>query len=202
MNYVNVFTVAVYCMMISWLAFSLVWIVLYINNYIKRKKGNLKTEIRHPKSWLGLLLQAIGMGIIFSIRRDIQLSVEYPGMVHYWLTVVSVFIGPVSAFISIYAVFTLGKQWSFGARIITNHQLIVKGPYRFVRHPIYLAFFGLFISTGFLITNLMALLIAIIFFSYGTILRIHAEEELLIGQFRDRYLEYCEKVRAIIPFIY
>jgi protein-S-isoprenylcysteine O-methyltransferase Ste14 len=33
----------------------------------------------------------------------------------------------------------LGRQWSLEARVLEGHRLIVEGPYRYVRHPIYAA---------------------------------------------------------------
>ena len=38
------------------------------------------------------------------------------------------------------AVRTLGKQWSLQARVLEHHELIRRGPYRIVRHPIYTGF--------------------------------------------------------------
>ncbi len=202
MSYNLVFRITVFSVFLSWFAFSLVWIVLYFYFAVRKKVKKIKTRRRSPKSMIGIVVQMIAFAIIFSMRRNFSIALDNPGILLYLLTVISVFLAPYSVFIAIYAVITLGKQWSFAARVIDDHELITSGPYKIVRHPIYFAFFGLFLSTGFVITPPGPLLVAIAFFVVGNSLRIQAEEYLLIETFGDRYLEYKKKVRAFIPFIY
>ena len=45
------------------------------------------------------------------------------------------------------AVQTLGKQWTYAARVIKGHELITQSPYGVVRNAIYLGMFGLILST-------------------------------------------------------
>jgi len=150
----------------------------------------------------GIILQAIAFFIIFSIHRDIGYSLQYPGILFFTLTLLAIVIAPLSVIFAVNAVLTLGHQWSFAATLIDNHKLITHGPYRLVRHPIYFTFFGLFIATACVITPPAALLIATILFIWGTVQRIYTEEGLLLEQFGEEYLEYREKVKMFIPFIY
>lgn len=90
----------------------------------------------------------------------------------------------------------------FRARIIEGHELILSGPYKIVRHPIYSGMFGLLIITGYSLSQWWALLVAIVFYFIGTIFRTKVEEGLLIEHFGKKYLEYKKAVPALIPFIY
>ena len=186
----------------SWFVFAVVWIFLFIKYARGRRKQSIKTRIRDPKSMIGIVLQAIGFFIIFSVHRDLSYSLQFPGILFYSLTLLAILMAPLSVVFAVYAVLTLGHQWSFAARLIDNHKLITGGPYRVVRHPIYFTFFGLFLSTAFVITPALSLVTATVLFITGTNMRIRAEEGLLLEQFGDEYREYRKKVRMFIPFIY
>ena len=43
---------------------------------------------------------------------------------------------------------TLDSQFTSTLKLGSHHQLVTAGPYRFVQHPIYVSFFGLFLFTG------------------------------------------------------
>jgi protein-S-isoprenylcysteine O-methyltransferase Ste14 len=97
------------------------------------------------------------------------------------------------------AIQTLGKQWSFAARIVEEHTLITEGPYKFVRHPIYAGMFGMMLATGLAISHWVALIPAVLIFWLGTRLRIASEEKLLRETFGDQYMQYALRVPALIP---
>jgi len=97
----------------------------------------------------------------------------------------------------IYAKVFLGR--SFGI-VAADRGIIVGGPYRIVRHPIYLGYFVTHV--GFLLANWsprnLALYIVIYFFQISRIL----SEERLLGK-DESYRAYCERVRyRLIPFIF
>jgi protein-S-isoprenylcysteine O-methyltransferase Ste14 len=94
----------------------------------------------------------------------------------------------------------LGRNWSGAIAIKQNHQLITRGPYSLVRHPMYsgllLAFTGTAISRGDLQGSLAIIM------AFGTLLRkLHIEEVCLQKQFGDRFLKYAKHSKALIPFI-
>jgi protein-S-isoprenylcysteine O-methyltransferase Ste14 len=97
----------------------------------------------------------------------------------------------------IYAKVFLGR--SFGI-VAADRGIVVGGPYRIVRHPIYLGYFVTHV--GFLLTNWsprnIALYIVIYFFQISRIL---AEERILRED--ESYRAYCQRVRyRVIPFIF
>jgi protein-S-isoprenylcysteine O-methyltransferase Ste14 len=82
-----------------------------------------------------------------------------------------------------------------------DHELIQRGPYRLVRHPIYtgllLAVFGTCLAGG-RVWNLCVVAMAAILL----IVKLKAEEALLTRQFPEAYPQYQRRVKAIIPVLY
>jgi len=96
---------------------------------------------------------------------------------------------------------TLGRQWRVDAGLNQDHELIMSGPYKLVRHPIYTSMLGLLFGTGFMVTPLWLLLAAVIVFVAGTEIRIRIEDQLLSSRFGERFREYQSRVPAYIPFL-
>jgi protein-S-isoprenylcysteine O-methyltransferase Ste14 len=95
---------------------------------------------------------------------------------------------------------TLGPQWSLSARLVEGHQLIITGPYRFVRHPIYLGLLLLLVAAGLAETAPLVLAAATVVYLVGFSVRIQAEERLLREAFGEEWDAYRRRVPAIIPF--
>ena len=104
-----------------------------------------------------------------------------------------------SCWFSIRAVLTLGRQWTYAARVIKGHQLITQGPYGIVRNPIYLGMFGLILSTCIAYSRWRSGVAAVVLILIGNHIRIRAEEQLLRETFGDQFDEYARRVPAFIP---
>jgi protein-S-isoprenylcysteine O-methyltransferase Ste14 len=95
----------------------------------------------------------------------------------------------------------LGRQWRIDAGLSSDHELIMAGPYRFVRHPIYTSMLCVLLATGIVITPPWLFLAALILFLVGTEIRVRIEDSLLASQFGDTFQEYRRRVPAYIPFL-
>jgi protein-S-isoprenylcysteine O-methyltransferase len=95
----------------------------------------------------------------------------------------------------------LGRFFTIDVNVAADHKVIDSGPYRFVRHPSYsglmLIWLGIGISTG----NLLALLV-IMLPGIGLLHRIRIEESVLAESLGNRYREYMQKTKRLIPFVY
>jgi protein-S-isoprenylcysteine O-methyltransferase Ste14 len=103
---------------------------------------------------------------------------------------------------AIWARITLGENWSANpVELKKEHKLIITGPYKLVRHPIYSGvILGLLGTT---IANLqLRILILFLLVTFGMILRSKMEEKLMSKQFGDDYLEYKKKSKFLIPKIF
>ena len=97
----------------------------------------------------------------------------------------------------LYGKAALGR--SFGI-VAANRGVVVKGPYRFVRHPIYLGY--LITHAGFLLSNWSLWNLAIYAAAYVfQVARIFAEERILMAD--GKYSEYLQSVRyRMIPGVF
>ena len=107
----------------------------------------------------------------------------------------------IAALLSWTGVRALGRQWRVEAGVNPDHELVTRGPYRVVRHPIYTSMLCMFLGTGCLVTAPVLLLVATLVFVVGTEIRVRIEDGLLASRFGDRFREYQQSVPAYIPFL-
>ena len=100
-----------------------------------------------------------------------------------------------------WAFLTLGKQHSGEVTVQSDHQLITTGPYRWIRHPMYLGLTIFPLGFGLVFRSwpgaLMPLLLIGLF-----IWRIGDEEALMQREFGERWEVYCQRTWRFIPFFF
>jgi protein-S-isoprenylcysteine O-methyltransferase len=94
----------------------------------------------------------------------------------------------------------LGRNWSGTVTVKENHELIVRGPYRLVRHPIYTGLLAMLIGTA-MQQGHIAGMIGLIFVFISLWIKLSEEEEVMHNQFPEEYAAYRERTRRIIPFL-
>src|SRR6266852_6007697 len=97
---------------------------------------------------------------------------------------------------------TLGRHWALAARLIEGHKLVTAGPYRFLRNPIYTGLLGMLIATGLAMEHWAALIVAVVLFAVGMVIRVRSEEKLLRSAFGKEFEDYAKRVPAVLPGIF
>jgi protein-S-isoprenylcysteine O-methyltransferase Ste14 len=101
---------------------------------------------------------------------------------------------------AIWARVMLGRNWSGVITLKEGHELVERGPYRFVRHPIYTGMLAMFAGTAIAIGYLGGLLgLLLLFASFW--MKLKREEDLMLKQFPEKYAAYQRRVKRIIPFL-
>ncbi|MDR3666450.1 MAG: isoprenylcysteine carboxylmethyltransferase family protein [Ignavibacteriaceae bacterium] len=102
--------------------------------------------------------------------------------------------------IQIWSFKSLGEFYSQEILIYKNHDLIMKGPYKILRHPQYLSQIIVDIGGSLAVMSYILLPIAIIEIPF-LIMRALLEEKLLEKNFKERFADYKKKSGFLIPFI-
>jgi protein-S-isoprenylcysteine O-methyltransferase Ste14 len=167
----------------------------------QRRHGVGSTESRDWTSWAGMALQGLGFAIVWGGNRRDSLPF-WPGMSLGEMTVLAFAIVTLafgSAMLGMMAIRELGKQWSLTARVLKKHELVQRGPFAFVRHPIYSALLGLLLATGLALSTWWLTLAAALAYVAGTLWRASREEVLLRAHFGAAYDDYARRVPRLFP---
>ena len=97
---------------------------------------------------------------------------------------------------------SLGRNVSETALAKPDQVLVTKGPYRWVRHPLYTTGGILFLGTGLAAGNWFILLIAAVAVSLVTLVIIPLEEQGLVARFGDSYTRYTLGTGRVLPRIW
>jgi protein-S-isoprenylcysteine O-methyltransferase Ste14 len=182
--------------MLSWFAFVVVF-------FARKSPPSPPDSKRDRISILGIALQGVSYGIVWSVHRPFFTPLFKMGkQLEIIVAVLTMIVAIGSVWFVLNAIRTLGKQWSLAARVLEGHKLVTEGPYRIVRNPIYTGMFGMLLATGLAISHWIGLLIAIVVFAIGTVIRVHSEEKLLREVFGAEFEGYADRVAAVVPFLF
>lgn len=93
----------------------------------------------------------------------------------------------------------LKTNWSPSLEIREKHELITHGIYSHIRHPMYASQWLWVIAQPLLLQNWLAGWLDLLVFMLFYVLRVRAEEKLMIDTFGDQYRDYMKKVGGVFP---
>jgi protein-S-isoprenylcysteine O-methyltransferase Ste14 len=102
---------------------------------------------------------------------------------------------------ALWAIVTLGRHYDLELEIHRDHELVRRGPYRLVRHPIYTGL-GLHFAGACLATGNVILIAGTLLVTYPALyLRAKTEERLLRERFGPAYDAYAREVGMLVPLL-
>jgi len=179
---------------------ALGWVPFFISLIVRKPPSGQPETRREPMSKLGIGLQGVGFFLVWILQRHIPTRDLALGPVEIFSDVVAPIVSLSAIALGLSAVRTLGKQWSYTARLVEGHKLVTEGPYSIVRHPIYTGMLGKLVATNLAFGHPIGLPIAGTVFVIGTSIRVRYEEKLLKEGFGAEFDAYSRKVPAFIPF--
>lgn len=115
-----------------------------------------------------------------------------------WMRWLGVGVG-ILCILSIYWLFSsIGGGITPTSATRTQHTLVTRGPYRWVRHPLYTVGSSLFVSFGLMADNWFIAVLGILAF-IAMAIRTPKEEANLIEKFGDEYREYMKRTGRFLP---
>jgi protein-S-isoprenylcysteine O-methyltransferase Ste14 len=176
-----------------WWLFILVWVI----------SAFLVKPAKERQSWAGRLATFAFLTVTFMLLLGkvswlgINTRIWPAGRTLWTLGCVVTFAGLA---VSIWSRLLLGANWSATVTYREGHELIERGPYRFVRHPMYSGFLLMISGTAVVLGNISGLA-ALIICLLGMWWKLAKEEALLTKHFPEAYRGYMSRTRALIPFI-
>lgn len=123
---------------------------------VKSTARNEPTVARFFKYWLPLMVAVVLVQPIEGMQDSlIRLRFVPPTA---WLPLLGVLLVWGGVLFCCWARVVLGRNWSAVVQVKQDHELIVRGPYRWVRHPIYTGLLLAFLGTALAIGEWRALL--------------------------------------------
>jgi protein-S-isoprenylcysteine O-methyltransferase Ste14 len=166
----------------------------------RRRPPESPERARDPLGLIGLALQGVGVAIVWTVRRTPGTPlVEAPFSALVFLSALTVALAVCSVSLTHWAVRTLGRQWSLDARLVEGHELVTRGPYRYVRNPIYSGMLGMLIAAALAVSRPVGAVAAVIVFCAGSVVRIRAEERLLRTAFGETWEAWARRTPAFVP---
>jgi protein-S-isoprenylcysteine O-methyltransferase Ste14 len=96
----------------------------------------------------------------------------------------------------------LKTNWSPSLEIREKHELITRGIYGYIRHPMYASQWLWVIAQPLLLQNWIAGWLDLFVFILFYTLRVRAEEKLMIDTFGEQYRDYMKKVGGVFPKLF
>ncbi len=186
-----------------WIIAGIILSAIPISAYFRGRAARSSEPVsRERESWpIFIALRLTGLGflislILFLIRPSLLSFSALPLPV--WLRWGGLLINLGCLPFIIWSFRHLGNNVTDTVGLRSNHTLVTSGPYRYVRHPLYLfgglAWIGLSLQTA----NAIPLILGILG-SRVLALRTRTEERVLLERFGESYRIYIEKTGRFLP---
>jgi protein-S-isoprenylcysteine O-methyltransferase Ste14 len=173
---------------ICWLAFVIAWAILAMIYGGSRKRSGTAAAIGLRLAMLAAAYLAFRYGNSGRLFGDFTEGVAVAGAS---LCIVGL------AF-AVWARVTLGRSWAMPMAPHDNPELVTSGPYRYVRHPIYMGLSAMLIGTS--LVYPVAAVPCLITIAYS-VLAARREERYMEQRFPDAYPEYKRRSKFLVPFL-
>lgn len=190
--------------MFRWLILAVLLSALTVSGYHRaRARLGGETVARRREGWLfltlrGLTALALFGGIVAHALRpdwmawasfDAPQTLRWLGLVLGVLTVPAVH----------WVLSALGRNVTATVLTKERHELVTRGPYRWVRHPLYTTGLALLLALGLMAGSWFVLLGTVIAFALLRGLVIPREEQALLAKFGERYQAYILRTGRLVP---
>lgn len=164
------------------LIFALIAIERAINTFKNREQEG---KIHHK--WSAPVLMSTYILVVLIALFDFVLYVQ---KINLPATIIGFLVMAVGIILRRRAIKTLGPNWSVHLKEINGQQLITVGPYRFFRHPYYVAVILELTGVSLYFNSQAALVFLFLVHLPLLLFRMKLEERILLRQFGDKYLNY------------
>jgi protein-S-isoprenylcysteine O-methyltransferase Ste14 len=168
-----------------------------LNQRRRREKMSEQRVTRQERTLLGLLsLFMFFVPIIYAATNWLDFANYTLPAWAGWLGVL-ILAGALFVFWRAHA--DLGLNWSPSLEIREKHELITRGIYGVIRHPMYASQWLWVVAQPLLLQNWIAGFGNLLFFIPFYFLRVKAEEQMMLDSFGAQYQEYMKGTGGVLP---
>ena len=189
--------------MFRWFALAVLLGCLGISTYYRRR-ARLESETI-PRRREGALL-AVRALLALPVLIAIVAHVAMPGWMVWasfgspgWVPWIGIVLGLLTVPAAYWVFDSLGRNVSETVLTKRNHQLVITGPYRWVRHPLYATGLMLLLAMGLMLASWFVLLATFIALALIWFVVVPLEEAHLLARFGDAYRAYSRRTGRLLP---
>jgi protein-S-isoprenylcysteine O-methyltransferase Ste14 len=158
-------------------------------------RGQRKHLLRSQAPWYLQYYPPL-VWIPFVVAYFVPVAVDLP----MGLRVAGLAVAVASAVFAAWAMWSLGKSYGIRMDLFEGHRLVIEGPYRLMRHPMYLGIVSFHVGATIAMESLALLVITLVYVVPFTALRIRAEDGVLAAGFGDDFRAFAGRVPSLVPF--
>jgi protein-S-isoprenylcysteine O-methyltransferase Ste14 len=102
----------------------------------------------------------------------------------------------------VWSIATLGRFFQFRIKVQPGHQVVAKGPYRYVRHPSYTGLALILAGIALATDDVWSLVVVAVVAGAGLAVRIHAEERQLTQALGAEYEQFAAGRKRLVPGVW
>jgi protein-S-isoprenylcysteine O-methyltransferase Ste14 len=173
---------------------------------LDKPQGNLMVQLVNIFNLFFLLIVNPAAALLLITRRlealdPTHITIDSPRLLMV-LEIGGLVIYVTGFFLMAWALITLGRNYQLGGSAPrTEDKIVMNGPYKLIRHPMYTAALSISLGLACLIQS-WAFLCVFCIYLVLILLLVPMEEDGLQQAFGNQYLAYRQRVKAIIPFVY
>jgi len=190
--------------MFRWVALAVFVATLSVSAWQRSRAHRAKASIPRRSESPGLMVGRLAVALplfggvvayLASPRLMAWASIGLPIWLRWWGVAMGAVIVP-----GVYWVLsTLGSNVSETVLTKEQHELVTSGPYRWVRHPLYVAGIALFFSVGLMAANGFILFWTLVALFGIRLVVVPREEAALVLKFGDEYRRYQARTGSLLP---
>jgi len=172
------------------------------------RRSRSKTGTKQDKSTLGMIWVVIGLSIAAGIFVTRSSFLWTHGLWMFELphrqavNIAAVVLFAAGLILRWWAIVILGRFFTVDVTIEKDHELVERGPFRFIRHPSYTGVLLAFVGWALTLRNWVAIAVVLVPIFIAFVRRMNVEEEALRAALGEKYLAYTKRTKRLVPFLY
>lgn len=182
------------------LALCLIWLASEL--WLGWRRRSADASRSRDRGTLRLLLITIYASVALSVWLSYQSWLRFPPELRcalFWIGCALMIAGMLFRW---WAVRVLAEYFTVDVTIRPDHQLIRKGPYRWLRHPSYTGSLATFYGFALALGDIASLLAIVLPVTAAFLWRIRIEERVLADAFPEQYPAYVQETKRLVPGIW